>query len=103
MTPTCRRPFTEYGLSKVRAEEWLRPEGGRRGIALTILRPVTVYGPGCRPNTVQGVLKHGVLRRSFLSRVQWPGQTGFIHVEDLAGVLLALVESAPPAGHAETY
>ncbi len=103
MTPTCRRPFTEYGLSKLRAEEWLRQEARRRGFALTILRPVTVYGPECRPNTVQGVLKRGVLRRSFLSRVQWPGQTGFIHVEDVVGVLLALAELPPPSGDAETY
>jgi nucleoside-diphosphate-sugar epimerase len=102
-TPTCRRPFTDYGLSKLRAEEWLQHEARARGFALSILRPVTVYGPECRPNTVQSVLKREVLRRSLLSRMQWPGKTGFIHVADLAEVLVAIGELPPSSGHTETY
>ena len=79
-TPTCRAPFTDYGLSKLRAEEWLRQEARSRGFALTILRPVTVYGPQCRPNTVMS-----------------------IHVDDLVTVLLAVAEFPPPSGQTATY
>jgi len=102
-TPTCRAPFTDYGLSKLRAEEWLRQEARSRGFALTILRPVTVYGPQCRPNTVMSILKREVLTRSLLSRIPWPGKTGFIHVDDLVTVLLAVAEFPPPSGQTATY
>ena len=102
-TRTCRAPFTDYGLTKLRAEEWLRQEARSRGFGLTILRPVTVYGPECRPNTVLSVLKKAVLRGSLLSRVAWPGKTGFIHVDDLVKVLLAVAELPPPSGQTTTY
>ena len=102
-TPTCQSPFTDYGLSKLRAEEWLRREARSRGFALTILRPVTVYGPECRPDTVLSVLKKAVLRRSLPARVPWPGKTGFIHVDDLVTVLLAVAELPPPNGQTATY
>ncbi len=103
ITPTCRCPFTDYGLSKLRAEEWLRQEARSRGFALSILRLVTVYGRECRPNTVLSVLQREVVSRSLLSRIPWPGKMGFIHVDDLAEVLLALSQLPPPDGQTETY
>src|SRR5207249_1075186 len=96
-------PFTNYGLSKLRAEEWLRQEARSKGFAFSVLRPVTVYGAEGRPNTVLSVLKREALKRSLLSRIQWPGKTGFIQVDDLVTVLLALAEVPPPFGHTETY
>src|SRR5439155_947108 len=63
----------------------------------------TVYGPECRPDTVLSVLKKAVLRRSLPARVPWPGKTGFIHVDDLVTVLLAVAELPPPNGQTATY
>jgi len=54
-TPTCHRPFTDYSVRKLMAEKWLQREAPLRGFAFSIVRPVTVYGPEYRPNSVLGV------------------------------------------------
>ena len=44
------RPEDAYGISKLEAEEGLRELAARTGMAVVIVRPPLVYGPGVRAN-----------------------------------------------------
>ena len=102
--PSVRRPpLSRYGLSKWRAEEFLRGEAREQGFRLSIVRLCTVYGPDPRPNTLFDVLKRKVASRSLVSRLNWPGLTSFIHVEDVATCLLKVADDPPEPGEARTY
>lgn len=46
---TVPRPVTNYGRSKLEAEEALIPMSGE-GFAVAIIRPLMVYGKGCKGN-----------------------------------------------------
>jgi nucleoside-diphosphate-sugar epimerase len=102
-TSAATLPLTKYGASKLRAEQWLQNEARRMGFALTILRPVTIYGPGARPNTLFPVLKQMILRNSSLARLTWPGLTGLVHVDDVVRVALSLAATPPASGMSELY
>lgn len=41
-------PDDSYGISKLEAEQGLRVIAAETGMALVIIRPVLVYGPGLR-------------------------------------------------------
>lgn len=62
-TQPCR-PDLPYGVSKLRADEFLQEEAARSGFPAVILRPPTVYGPGERYNFLSLCL--AIRRRRFL-------------------------------------
>lgn len=97
-TPTDGPPMNRYGLSKWRAEKFLLAEARRRGFRLSIVRLCTVYGPEFRPNTFFDVLKKQVERGTIASRLNWPGLTSFIHVQDVVECLLRVASNPPPSG-----
>lgn len=86
MTP---RPNTRYGLSKVKAEQWLETLSGLPWI---IFRPTGVYGPHEQDYLmmIKAIDRHfdfGVgLRKQLLT---------FIYVEDLVEAMFMALESAP--------
>ncbi|MCI0541840.1 MAG: NAD(P)-dependent oxidoreductase, partial [Verrucomicrobiales bacterium] len=94
------RPLSRYGFSKWRAEEFLKRKAAQFGFRLTILRLSTVYGPAPRPNTFFDVLKREVSKQSLLSRLNWPGLTSFIHVDDVVDCLIAAAQNPPKVGEA---
>jgi UDP-glucose 4-epimerase len=97
------QPFSRYGQSKWRAEQFLRSEASRQGFRLSIVRLCTVYGPQPRPNTLFDVLKQEVTKRSLASRLNWPGLTSFIHVDDVVSCLMEIGENPPGHGEVRTY
>jgi len=96
-------PFSRYGQSKWRAEECLRAECVRHGFPLSIVRLCTVYGPQPRPNTLFDVLKREVAGQTLASRLNWPGLSSFIHVDDVVSCLMSVGASPPAPGHTRTY
>jgi nucleoside-diphosphate-sugar epimerase len=98
-----RQPLSRYGRSKWRAEQFLRAEAARQGFRLSIVRLCTVYGPHPRPNTFFDVLKRDVANRSLASRLNWPGLTSFIHVDDVVSCLAAIGNKPPDCGEVNTY
>jgi nucleoside-diphosphate-sugar epimerase len=102
-TKTGKSPYTNYGLSKLKAEQWLRTQARRKGFSLSILRLVTVYGTGARRNSLFPVLRKQALRGSALGRLDWPGRTGLLHVDDVCTILLSLATKPPPPGDTEVY
>jgi UDP-glucose 4-epimerase len=100
---TIRHPLSRYGQSKWRAEQFLRAESVRRGFPLSIVRLCTVYGPEPRPNTLFDVMKREVAAQTLASRLNWPGLTSFIHVDDVVSCLMNVGDNPPPPGEARTY
>jgi nucleoside-diphosphate-sugar epimerase len=78
-----------YGASKARAEELVE----RSGLDWVIVRPPAVYGPGDR-ETLQ-LFK--MARRGQVFMPPKGGRASYIHVDDLARLLLALTAEDSPA------
>ncbi len=96
-------PFSRYGQSKWRAEKFLRAESAKQGFPLSIVRLCTVYGPEPRPNTLFDVLKREVAEQTMASRLDWPGLTSFIHVDDVVSCLMSVGDNPPSPGEPRTY
>jgi nucleoside-diphosphate-sugar epimerase len=91
-----RPELSAYAYSKHEAEQLLR---ARRGLSWSILRPPAVYGPGDKE--MLPLLK--AARRGLLLR---PGPAGqrlsLLHVDDLAGAVLAWLAASANCRH-KTY
>jgi nucleoside-diphosphate-sugar epimerase len=83
-------PRTGYGRTKLRGEEILRERAPRDGYSWTVLRLPTVYGPGQKPDGLFDQLIKRASRGSFLGRLDWPGRTSIVHVDDVAAAMIEL-------------
>jgi nucleoside-diphosphate-sugar epimerase len=93
-----KTPLTFYGRSKLNAERILRRKHREHGFALTIVRLVTVIGGRCvesRAKSVMRVLAEQVSAGSILPRLDWPGITAFVHVDDVVEGLIRLGSRSP--------
>ena len=89
----AREPgLSDYGASKARSEQLVAASG----LDWTILRPPAVYGPGDRETfELFKMAKRGLVA------LPPKGRFSVIHVDDLAGLILALLGAS--ASHGETY
>lgn len=99
---TAPAPMDEYAQSKLDAEEAVRDAFGP---GVSIIRPCAVIGPAC-PGNIQLLIKL-LLRGAPLPFASIRNQRGFIPVDDLASLTLAVANAeAPPkallAAHPET-
>ena len=86
----AREPrLSMYGASKARSEELVAASG----LSHAIVRPPAVYGPGDKET-------FELFRMARLGLMLLPprGRLSLIHVDDLAGLLLALAEPGAPTG-----
>jgi nucleoside-diphosphate-sugar epimerase len=83
-------PGTPYSVTKLRGEQILRDRAERDGFSWTIVRLPTVYGPGQMPGGLFDRLMTMTARRSLLGRLDWPGRTSVIHVDDIARIVWTL-------------
>src|SRR4051812_3088868 len=83
-------PRTAYGVTKLRGEEILKAQAQRRGYTWTIARLPTVYGPGGKSGGLFDLLLNGVRSGALISRVNWPGRTSVIFVDDAGAILIDL-------------
>lgn len=97
------KPTNEYGRSKLRAEEFLRQQCQKYKFRLTIVRINTIYGDDPREYKLFKVLKKQILNGFLVARLNWPGLTGLIHVDDVASALLMLARKKTKPGKPETY
>lgn len=96
-------PTNEYGRSKLRAEQWLQSRCKTDKFRLTIVRFPTVFGSNPRKNSFFDLLKKLIIKKSLFARLNWPGLTSLIHVEDAAKILILLVQKSPKPGSPEIY
>lgn len=97
---TTPHPSRGYGLAKLLAEEEVLRQA-ERGLAVTILRPTTVYGPGCVKLLASAVLDAAIERYAGLRRLEIPREPvrlRLVHVEDLVRACLVLAEAPAAAG-----
>jgi nucleoside-diphosphate-sugar epimerase len=83
-------PRTGYGRTKLRGEEILRERASRDGYSWTVLRLPTVYGPGQKPDGLFDQLIKRASGGSLLGRLDWPGRTSIVHVDDVAAAMIEL-------------
>lgn len=96
-------PAHEYGRKKLAAEEYLRGMAREFGFRLSIVRVCGVYGEGVRKDGLFNSIQNLVRRRSFLSRLNWPGRISVIFVEDMARFLINVAKQLPAAGQSVLY
>ena len=100
-TSPCQ-PKTEYGRSKLRAENIVQARQETLGYTCTILRPGIIYGSGpTRSGGLFNLFARWIQTGHILARIQWPGKTGIIFVEDVARVLMTFAQESAAAN--ETF
>ena len=91
-------PRTGYGRTKLRGEEMLRQRAARDGYSWTVLRLPTVYGPGQKPDGLFDQLIKRAAAGSLLGRLDWPGRTSIVQVDDVAAAMIELAGRPEAAG-----
>lgn len=91
------RPDSDYGKSKLAAEQIVRQVGHETGIETVVLRPPPVYGPGQLGNlkTLFDIVQKGTLLP--LGRVAF-NRRSLIYAENLVSALLACIDHPNAAG-----
>ncbi len=90
-------PRTEYGKTKLRGEQILQSEAASRGYTFTILRLATVYGPEAKRGGLFDLFAQFAAEGRIAGRLDWPGRTSIIHVDDVTALMLALAQDARAA------
>ncbi len=83
-------PRTAYGVTKLRGEQIITDAAPRMGFTWTTVRLPTVYGPGGKQGGMFDMLISGVRTGGMISRINWPGRTSVIFVDDVGAVLIDL-------------
>jgi UDP-glucose 4-epimerase len=86
-------PSNAYGKTKLEAERILINAAKDKGFGLTIIRLPTVWGDNPRKNSFLNFLKGLVKSDSVFSKLNWPGKTGLINVDDAASYILKMAEN----------
>lgn len=81
---------TAYGRTKLLGEEIIRRRASEDGYSWTIVRLPTVYGPGQKPGGLFDQLIQLASTGALLGRIDWPGRTSIVHVDDVAAVMIEL-------------
>ncbi|MEO8664076.1 MAG: NAD(P)-dependent oxidoreductase [Ignavibacteria bacterium] len=81
-------PSNEYGRSKVRTEKIFHEYTSKFGFSTVILRLGTVWGKSTRRKGIFDSLKNLICTRSFITRLNWPGKTSLVSVNDVVNVIL---------------
>jgi len=101
---TCAKPLNEdsppfptsdYGKSKLQAEEIVR----NSGFPFSIIRPAMVVGNDMRFDSHFAVFARKSLSGSLFSRIAWTGKFSVIHVDDLASAILTVATHSNAVGN----
>jgi uncharacterized protein len=90
-------PTSDYGKSKLLAEEAVR----NSGLPFAIIRPTMVVGDDMRFGSHFSVFARQSLAGSLIARLAWPGCFSVIHVDDLANAILTVATHENAKG--QTY
>ncbi|MGE3774142.1 MAG: NAD-dependent epimerase/dehydratase family protein [Gammaproteobacteria bacterium] len=85
-------PIGPYGESKLAAETLLRERCAAAGIALTVLRPPLVYGPGNKANL--HALLTAIARGVPLPLASIRNRRSLVHVDNLAEAIARAIDTA---------
>lgn len=91
-------PRTLYGKTKLQGETILRERAAVDGYTWTIERLPTVYGPGQKAGGLFDTMIELASAGAVLGRIDWPGRTSIIYVDDVAEVTIDLAGRPDAAG-----
>lgn len=97
------QPLTIYGVTKLAVEGLARVFAADHGLNTLGLRPYIVYGPGISSGIAAGpsiALAASVRREAAV--IRFSGRAGFVHVDDVARLLVAGVLHPLPGAHVLT-
>jgi nucleoside-diphosphate-sugar epimerase len=83
-------PRTLYGKTKLQGERILQERAAAGGYSWTIVRLPTVYGPGQKSGGLFDKMIELAAGGALLGRLDWPGRTSIIHVDDAAEGMIEL-------------
>ncbi len=83
-------PRTVYGRTKRKGEDIIHDNAARDEYSWTILRLPTVYGPGQKAGGLFDKMIEMASTGAWLGRLDWPGRTSIIHVDDAVEVMVDL-------------
>lgn len=89
-------PLDAYGRSKWEAEQALAQIAAQTGLALTVLRPPLIYGPGVKGNIAR--LLRWIERGLPLPLASIANRRSLIYVQNLIDAMLAVMRHPAPAG-----
>lgn len=96
------RPMTHYGAQKLAIEGAARAYHADHGLPSIGFRPYIVYGPGQSSGIAAGPsIALGAAFRGEHSAIRFSGRVGFVHVLDVAALMVAAVTH--PMSGAEVY
>jgi UDP-glucose 4-epimerase len=96
-------PTNEYTRTKLLGEKYARQQSFKRKFRLTVIRPNTIYGPNMRDNSLIDVIKKLVKKDSLLARINWPGKSSLINVEDMTELIMKVIQKSPVPGKPAVY
>ncbi len=85
-------PIDAYGISKYEAEQALFELGQRTGMAITVIRPPLVYGPGVGANFLS--LLRAVKKQFPLPLASIRNQRSFVYVGNLVSLIIHCIDHA---------
>ncbi|WP_151719500.1 NAD-dependent epimerase/dehydratase family protein [Gemmobacter serpentinus] len=100
---THPKPMTVYGVTKLAVEGLARVFAADHGVSSLGLRPYIVYGPGISSGIAAGpsiALAASVTREAAM--IRFSGRVGFVHVDDVARLLVAGALHPAPGAHVLT-
>lgn len=93
----ARLGATAYALAKARGEDMFQETAARLGVAAVVLRAGVVYGPG-QTGMLLGSLRAALVAGRRFSATAGGQTRDFLHVDDLARLVLRCLEEGAPAG-----
>jgi len=100
---TTPKPSNEYGRTKLKAEKYLINAARKNRFRLSIIRLCTVYGKNTKEDGLFSILKKDIKKAGLISRINWPGLTSLVHVDDLADAIGYLTQKPPSSGKPEIF
>ncbi len=92
-------PSNEYGRSKIMAENLLFNWSRIHQVPVTVLRLSTVFGHQTRSNGLFDALKKLIPKHSLIPRLNWPGKTSLVYVQDVVLLISLLLKNKPKKLH----
>ncbi len=96
-------PTNAYTRAKVLGEYFLIKKCKRDKFSLTILVPNTIYGKYVKSNSLFDVLKKGISSNLLPVRLNWPGKSAFIHIDDVVSAIISFSKITPRPGYPQKY
>ena len=96
-------PTNEYTRTKLEGEKFLLKMCKRHNFKLIVLRPNTIYGKCPRPGSLFDMLKTMIKNQSPITKINWPGKSGLIFIDDFADEILKFTKITPSPGEPEKF